>query len=350
MWASHQEQSLQCPPCCTFNYDKNARMQRSTTSWKWTNRETGALKWALRIRLVLFLVAPNMMLDGVAAWAIYVSSGCVTIFCIILGCWLIFSGHKAATAARKLPPSLLAFASGLLIGIAFFDIMPDATLELQEHGWSTRGPHLLVIAGGLLVHFVDHVVITHSHGETAAHDKHHHQEASSLMSANATGKAVCVSCEPCEPEPTATACDESLQPIVLLLRLLAWFTHAFFDGIMVASADSVRSLLAITLSVALCSLIDVGILVHQLKGLGTSNRATFGAVGTFGLGFPVGALVTLQISMTGSVSVYVVRMLTAGIFIYMAIFEMAPPHTHGRVNNLVAFLPFVTGAMTAYFL
>eukprot|EP00966_Prymnesium_polylepis_P144288 3331716-Prymnesium_polylepis.1 len=82
-------------------------------------------------------------------WAICVAAGCVTVVCILLGCLLISSNIKLPTVNGKLPPALLSFASGLLIGIALFDIMPDATLNLeQRHGWAVGSANLLVLAGG----------------------------------------------------------------------------------------------------------------------------------------------------------------------------------------------------------
>jgi hypothetical protein len=134
---------------------------------------------------------------------------------------------------------------------------------------------------------------------------------------------------------------------MLLVRLGAWIVHAFFDGVLIAGADSVRALLLITFSIGLCGLVDVGVLLHQLKGLGIGNRAIVGAIVAFGIGFPAGALFTLRVST--AIGMHILRMLSAGIFFYMGTFELAPPHTHGRANALVlVYLPFVAGAMLAY--
>ena len=37
-----------------------------------------------------------------------------------------------------------------------------------------------------------------------------------------------------------------------------------------------------------------------------------------------------------------------GVFVYMALFELAPPHVHGRLPNLRLLLVFTTGFVTAY--
>ena len=44
----------------------------------------------------------------------------------------------------------------------------------------------------------------------------------------------------------------------------------------------------------------------------------------------------------------VLRCVMAGLFVYMALFELAPPHAHGRLNNLKYFLAFSFGLLSAY--
>ena len=44
----------------------------------------------------------------------------------------------------------------------------------------------------------------------------------------------------------------------------------------------------------------------------------------------------------------VLRCVMAGLFVYMALFELAPPHAHGRVQNLKYFCAFSFGLMSAY--
>ena len=38
----------------------------------------------------------------------------------------------------------------------------------------------------------------------------------------------------------------------------------------------------------------------------------------------------------------------AGLFVYMALFELAPPHAHGRIQNLKYFCAFGFGLLSAY--
>lgn len=44
----------------------------------------------------------------------------------------------------------------------------------------------------------------------------------------------------------------------------------------------------------------------------------------------------------------VLRCVMAGLFVYMALFELAPPHAHGRGQNLKYFIAFSVGLISAY--
>ena len=48
------------------------------------------------------------------------------------------------------------------------------------------------------------------------------------------------------------------------------------------------------------------------------------------------------------VAVNVVRTVVAGIFVYMALFELTPPHTHSRAANTCYLICFTCGAAMAY--
>ena len=74
------------------------------------------------------------------------------------------------------------------------------------------------------------------------------------------------------------------------------------------------------------------------------------AVVALSCAFPLGAFAShLVIASAGSEEgVNVVRTVVAGIFTYMAVFELAPPHTHSRPANICYALCFTCGAAMAY--
>ena len=80
-----------------------------------------------------------------------------------------------------------------------------------------------------------------------------------------------------------------------------------------------------------------------------SPRALTAAVVALSCAFPLGALVSHAVlaSATSQVAVLVTRTVAAGIFTYMALFELAPPHTHSRAANGCYLLCFGCGALMA---
>ena len=66
----------------------------------------------------------------------------------------------------------------------------------------------------------------------------------------------------------------------------------------------------------------------------------------FALAFPAGAALAWQaysLSHNGD-TLGAIRIVVAGIFVYMALFEMSPPHAHGRLVNLryASVCPYVS--------
>ena len=70
----------------------------------------------------------------------------------------------------------------------------------------------------------------------------------------------------------------------------------------------------------------------------------------FAFAFPVGAGVAVAAFWGHGQSKWVdlLRVALAGLFVYMALFEMAPPHAHGRLQNLKYAAAFSFGLASAY--
>ncbi|HVW72137.1 MAG TPA: ZIP family metal transporter [Rhizomicrobium sp.] len=66
---------------------------------------------------------------------------------------------------------VLGFSAGAVIGVAFFDLMPEA-LESGSAIWSSRTVMLLCAAGFFLYTLLDRAIILHTGGE--GEDCHHH--------------------------------------------------------------------------------------------------------------------------------------------------------------------------------
>lgn len=81
-----------------------------------------------------------------------------------------------------------------------------------------------------------------------------------------------------------------------------------------------------------------------------SRRAIIASAACFGAGFPIGAglLVALASSPSAARAALALPAVAAGLFLYMAVFEFAPPHAHGRKASLAQWLAFSSGVALAY--
>jgi len=159
------------------------------------------------------------------------------------------------------------------------------------------------------------------------------------------------------PAPSSQASTPPLGPSscqrasAVSVRVGAWMLHAMVDGMVLASAPSTTVLLATALPVTLCALQDVAAFTVTMARLGfDSPRVLTAAVVALSCAFPLGALLShAALSSAASESaVNVVRTVVAGVFVYMALFELAPPHTHNRIANTIYLLCFVGAAALAY--
>ena len=174
-------------------------------------------------------------------------------------------------------------------------------------------------------------------------------------------------------------------------RTGAWLIHSFFDGIILGSSDPKPSvMLPLTFAILVCAMqvhsyrmflahayklarptacgpacLEVPPPVvtsrHTLRqdvaGMYiyfTSRKVdrTFLVCGivAFAFAFPVGAGVAVAAFWGQGQSEWVdlLRVALAGLFVYMALFEMAPPHAHGRLQNFRYALAFSFGLGSAY--
>ena len=125
--------------------------------------------------------------------------------------------------------------------------------------------------------------------------------------------------------PRSSAC---LARWSIALRMGAWMLHAAIDGMVLSSASSVYVLLATAVPVSLCAIQDVAAFSISLASRGCSNSGLLVGVVAFALAFPVGAIGSYLSTAGSQRFLLVLRVVVAGVFVYMATFELAPPHTH----------------------
>jgi len=131
-------------------------------------------------------------------------------------------------------------------------------------------------------------------------------------------------------------------------RLLAWMVHTFLDGIALGSCSSAGSLPPLALAMLVCTLQDTSAFCACLRRV--SQCYSLVALVSFSLTFSLGVVVSLWSLRLGGASprvLEVARVVMAAFFVYMAIFEMSPPHTHARLRNFTYLLAFVIGVSVA---
>jgi ZIP family zinc transporter len=82
-------------------------------------------------------------------------------------------GGLFAMALRDRLHLVLGFSAGAVIGVAFFDLMPEA-LETGT-GWGSRNILLLCALGFFIYTIIDRWMLLHEHGD--GHDHHRHQRS-----------------------------------------------------------------------------------------------------------------------------------------------------------------------------
>ena len=137
----------------------------------------------------------------------------------------------------------------------------------------------------------------------------------------------------------------------LIMRLGAWVLHSLFDGIILGSSDPKASVqLPLGFAILVCAVQDVAGMYIYFTARKSNRRLLITGIVMFCAAFPIGTGVSIA-ALYGtreSQVIDIMRVCMAGLFVYMALFEMAPPHAHGRLQNLKYALAFCFGLASAY--
>jgi len=263
-------------------------------------------------------------------------------------------------------------------------VMLPSALKSVQHGPSADASLqrlMLLFCGAPLVMYVVHHLLlghTHNHGDDANGcdcEPPPKRVARALMgsrpkfcppvpeAAMLPGPGGKVSCPP-SSVPTSPSTQRSrlysacAEGTLVLLRALPYMLHATIDGALLGTTQSPTTLASLALSVALCALQDVGTILVNLAATKSSKRVMLVTSALFGISFPVGTALVLVMTTASTASaagpespegaVSSLRAFAAGLFVYMALFELAPPHASERLTHLRYLLAFVAGLAIAY--
>ncbi len=195
---------------------------------------------------------------------------------------------------------LLALSAGILISIAFIDVLPQAFALSSFAGFG-------ILAGFLIINFMEQFVIT---------------------------------------EPSSEITEDCKLHKVSMTAFAGLLFHSFIDGVAIAAGFGVSAALGavITFAVVIHAIPD-GISASSLllaSKYSSSRRKVFSLASVIALAKPAGTVAFLFLA--GSVNALflsVVLGVSAGSFIYVSAAGLLP-HIH-REKNLKVFLVFVLG-------
>ena len=301
---------------------------------------------------------------------------------------LALQSDKAAACLKTIPPTARCFVSGLLVGLGLLVMLPLA-LEQRPPGDAVVDVLLTFCVAPVAMFFVHHVLLDHRHLDpsdcggpkgcgtitvvgkdgvafTRGTLQFNKMPAfcvqsgtapnPSLQAAPSVERSLCqldsVRCLDCTALVETALPDDCRDAVAtcmsVLLRALPYAVHSCLDGAVLATATSLRMLASLALPIALCAVQDVGTILVTLAASSASRRAKLIVTGCFGLGFPVGTSLAVTLDLLGNAPpglLIHLRAFAAGLFVYMALFELAPTrvHTHDRRTHLYFVLAFVAG-------
>lgn len=248
-----------------------------------------------------------------------------------------------------LPPTASAFLGGLLVGIAVLVQLSDA-LEDLSHLWHPDHVFLAFMSSPVLMFVLERCLLApHEDGAKLAAAQSTPplksglqpslNERSSLISASAAS----------DPKPPASR----LGRMRLWLPLLIWPVRSLLGGVMLGVTSTPGVAFALAVPLTYCGVQDVTRVIGVVRALGCGRRAQACSVGIFALAFPCGAMGASTIYFGVPTHhwddrIHVCRTIVAGMLVYIALFQLAPPHTHQRSANVGYLIAFSTGlAFTA---
>ncbi len=218
-------------------------------------------------------------------------------------------GYVVLRWKRDLHP-WLSLSGGILLGVAFLDLLPEAIDHGMKNGLSAQ----TVLTGALLAilafHLLDKIFSVHAH-----HD-------------HASG-------EPAEP------CDNEYHRTKGWIRASCMILHSFFDGLAIGGGFAIDPKLGalITLAVVMHDFSDGMSTVTILKhALGAAHRGILPMLALDALAPFVGSFVGVALAPRQEI-IAIMLSVFSGFFIFLALSELLPQAHAGKFSrNMGIFL------------
>jgi ZIP family zinc transporter len=242
---------------------------------------------------------------------------------IVIACAAFVSTLVGGLVALKLRDQLhliLGFSAGAVIGVAFFDLLPES-IELGEK-YFAHGTVTGVVALGFLVYLIlDRLVLLHAHAHSDDQDHERTHERSS-----------------------AAAPSRHVQRGILGAGSLS--IHSFLDGVAIG--------LAFQVSAAIGVIVAVAVLVHDfsdgintvsliLKNTGEKKRALHWLI-VDAVAPVVGAASTLLFRLPEE-GLSIVLAVFSGFFLYIGASDLIPESHHAHPKFLTTVMTLLGAAV-----
>lgn len=212
-------------------------------------------------------------------------------------------GYLVYRWQRDLHP-WLSFSGGLLLGVAFLDLWPEAVELALENGGDVVTLGWIVIVAILTFHFLDRAFSLHAHHE----DEHGHAD------------------EPCHNPKHAR--------VHLWIRAGGMCVHRFFDGLAIGGGFAVSEHLGIVVAsaVAIHSFADgMSMMAVFKQALRAQSRLVLGLLFTGSLAPLLGAALAGVIVVSAAAMAKILAFFV-GFFLFLSLSELLPqahalPHT-----------------------
>ncbi len=202
---------------------------------------------------------------------------------------------------------LLSLSGGILLGVAFLDLLPEAIEHGLEHGLPLTIPFAVTLGAIILFHILDKTFSFHAHHQHT--DTHAHPEET---------------CHNVTHTHTRT-----------YIRAGSIILHSFLDGIAIGAsfAADARLGILVLLAVALHSFADGMSTVTFLKlGLGDKHARILPVLGIGALAPFIGSFIGFRLGLDTN-TIALLLSAFAGFFIFLSLSELLPQAHSGRMSK-----------------
>jgi ZIP family zinc transporter len=219
----------------------------------------------------------------------------------------ILAGGLVVYKWKKDLHPLLSLSGGILLGVAFLDLLPEAVEHSLEHALPVTLPFMVTLAAIVLFHIFDKAFSFHAHHQHA--DTHAHPE------------------EHCH--------NDTHQHTRAYVRAGSIIVHSLLDGIAVGASFAADERLGflVLLAVALHAFADGMSTVTFLKlGLGNEHKHMLPVLGLAAFAPFIGASIGFRLGLEPQI-IALLLALFAGFFIFLSLSELLPQAHSGRMSK-----------------